>query len=611
MGARRVGIASRKQGGVLVAALVAVMAVAVMATCLLQVSRMTARRQSYALERRRAFYLAEAGLAEAYTGMMIGKTGAVGTEERPAKLGNGLVWVEATALDERRVQLVSTGMSGRGQAILAMSLELGETSVASLGVFANEPLDIPPGVQISGFDSSAGGEEALELPGDPSEDLSTIGRVGSNAEMAVSGTRAQPTVVRADLMPGPLTEVLIEGNVSHTGTIEPRSEPAPLPPVEVPFAPEGSGMRTRGSVPVLLGGGDVGLVFLDVTAGGSVVLQGPCTLVVDDLTVASGGTLELDATLGPISVFVRDQLSFADGSMISSKMSDPGQAIVQVESTTAALVACSGQFQGVLYAPQAEVTVGASAQILGALVANQLVLSSGAELIFDQHLDELSEDASLPKFLSWRIVEMSNAVAGEGGMDAFSLLGVDSSTLESPADSHADQWLHVVYEGSGGATFTYDGMESLFDWRQVREVVELARDGRQVLFPGLDPTNTPPAPPATPALAAIKQDPPLSSSELRDRLLGLSPLSLDEILAAIGLSPGLSSSHLRAVLEGNGPLGSTELGALIDRANPISSSDLKDVLLDSSPLPADVLARVILGDTPLDLSDQLAVIAGQ
>ncbi len=613
MHSRKLMSNARRRGGVLIAALFAVMTVAVMAACLLQVSGMRARRQGDALERRRAFYLADAAMAEAYTGMLIGKTGDVGTEEKPAKIGGGLFWVRAVALEESRVQLLSTGMWGRGRVDLAMTVELGETSVASLGVFASDPLEIPPGSKITGYDSSAqeGLSDGISPQTLPQSGASFgSGRIGSNADVTIRGTKEQPTTVSAELIPGPRHQAALVGVVTHSGQIEPRTRAAPLPAVEAPFEPVQPGVKHTGRYPLVIPGGDIGLQYLEVGSGAAVIVQGPCNLVVKDLTLVAGASIEFDSRLGTVSIWVENRLNLAEQSMIASTGSDPSQTVVQVVSEAPGLMASSGSFIGVLYAPKAQITIGSKVLFRGALVAKQLVLAPGATFTFDRHLDDVAIDQSLPRFLSWRILELSSSGNVREGTDPYTILGVDEESLMSPAQSHADQLIHVIYKNDAGKALDYEGMESLFDWTDVSEVGELVRNGTQVLFPPTMAETVPPAP-ASPALDALHATPPLSSKKLKDLLKKISPLTTNEIVAAIAASPGLNSGDLKSVLKENMPLGSTELAAVIDRAAPMKSKELKDVLIEASPLPAAILSRVLLGDTPLSIPDKLAVLKKQ
>ena len=130
-----------RRGGVLVLALVAVSSVAVMAACMLQMSMACMSRQRAAIESKQAFYLAEAGLTEAYLGLSIGKTGNVGRPDRPAVFGGGLFWVEATQQAPRRVRLESTAMFAGSRTVLAMLAERGEVSVAEVTASARAAID--------------------------------------------------------------------------------------------------------------------------------------------------------------------------------------------------------------------------------------------------------------------------------------------------------------------------------------------------------------------------------------------------------------------------------------------------------------------------------------
>ena len=71
-------------GGALLIALMLATSVAVLAVSVLQVSAYFTRRQVRTQHNTRAFYVAEAALAEAYHSMTAGGTGQVGSREQPA-----------------------------------------------------------------------------------------------------------------------------------------------------------------------------------------------------------------------------------------------------------------------------------------------------------------------------------------------------------------------------------------------------------------------------------------------------------------------------------------------------------------------------------------------
>ena len=94
------------------------------------------------------------------------------------------------------------------------------------------------------------------------------------------------------------------------------------PPVEVPTFPASPGVEHNGGVPLVLPSGDVNLAYLRVAADSQVIAQGPCNLVVNDLTLSPGASLEFDTQLGPIRVWVRGSLTMNDGSEISCSDTD-------------------------------------------------------------------------------------------------------------------------------------------------------------------------------------------------------------------------------------------------------------------------------------------------
>ena len=139
-----------RRGGVLVLSLIAVGVVASLSVAYLQLSATVTRSQAAASDVKLSFYLAEAGLAEAYSGLQVGRTGNVGSESKPVILGDGLFWVEATELDDDHLQLDSTGMAKSGKAELSMVIRKGSTNVGGLGIFSEDDLVIGDGTLIDG-----------------------------------------------------------------------------------------------------------------------------------------------------------------------------------------------------------------------------------------------------------------------------------------------------------------------------------------------------------------------------------------------------------------------------------------------------------------------------
>lgn len=593
---------SRRRGGVLLFSLITAGVVAVLATCLLQLAGASMRRQASALEIKRSFYAAEAGLAEAYGGLRVGKTGNVGSSAMPARLGEGLFWVTARDLDASRVQLDSTGMVGLGRAVLSLVAERGETSVASLGMFSDGSLAIPPGVQIVGYDSELGAPiepppvAPAPAPGTP---LPLVARLGSNQSIQVDASKGSPTVIYGDLGHGPSGQTVVGSDATHVGEIAGREESAELPEVELPQQPGTNVVSPRSGKTLVLTPEDRAIGAIHVGAGAQVIVQGPARVVVNQLTVGANGHLEFDTQMGPIALYVAGEAQLQAGSTVSTTSTDPSRLLVQGANGADIGLLGQGALYGVVYTPAGEVTVGPTTPVYGAVVAQSLVVQPGAKLYFDRHLDDVAFELALPRMLSWRVVEMSSASNVSEGHDPFQILGVDRNSLPSPAAAHADQPIHVSYENLVGTPMVYDGPESGMDWTNVRAVTDLKRDGKDVVERKTE-TGVAPVVAPTAVMDAITAVPALDLRVLTNLLLNSSPLSSGELAAAISQT-GLSGSQLAQVLVKNAPLGSPELQAMLDRPLALGAAEQAAVLVASSPLPVDVLARVIGGTTNLTI----------
>ena len=143
----------RRSGSALVLSLIAVTVVTLLAMSYLELSNAQAKRQGRAADRKQAFYVAEAGLSESFAGMWIGKSGEVGSMAEPARFGDGLFWVEVEDLGDGYHKLDATGMYGAGRATLGIVVLEGGESVASLGIFSEDGVNIGPGTRIDRWDS--------------------------------------------------------------------------------------------------------------------------------------------------------------------------------------------------------------------------------------------------------------------------------------------------------------------------------------------------------------------------------------------------------------------------------------------------------------------------
>ena len=170
-----------RRGGALILSVIAVLVVSILAASFLELATAITRRMGQATDTMQALYLAEAGLAEAYTGLAVARTGNVGSEAAPVAYGGGLFWVEKTQHPGGVVELESTAMFGTGRMKLGLVCEPVEYSVSSLGLFTEESLRLSPDGRIDSFDSSQGTYQSQV--GTP---LNNLALVGSNGDISIA-----------------------------------------------------------------------------------------------------------------------------------------------------------------------------------------------------------------------------------------------------------------------------------------------------------------------------------------------------------------------------------------------------------------------------------------
>jgi hypothetical protein len=470
---RNQGTRSRK-GGVLIATLVLVSTVAALSACLFQIDSSRARRQLASTDNKRAFNIAEAGIAEAFYGVRIGKTGNVGSQTEPARFGDGLFWVVATELGGNVVGLESTGMCGSGRATLALVVHRKPASIAALGVLGGNDVTIGNDAKVDSYDSRTGAP--------PDETM----RLQSNGAIVVGDN----ATILGDAAPGPQSSITLGKGAKVTGSTAPNDQNVELPLLTVPHIESSGNVSGVLLLPKVLKGEMLAYDKLNVGSGTQVVIVGPTTLVVDTLTVANTGRLRFDSSGGPITLYVTNMIKLAPGAGLAFSSNDTKGVSLLVPSSenvdhdgdgiadSPVRIGCPGPFYGTLYAPEAKVSLPANFELFGTVAAKHLALGVGAAVHFDEALKaDGGDEASTVERLSWRVVEIPVEIAKNLTPDPFAALAVDPAALLAPAAAHADPGFQISidYVNLVGANVTYRGPESAFDWSLVKAVKTLER----------------------------------------------------------------------------------------------------------------------------------------
>lgn len=577
-----------RRGNALVLALVAVLGATTLGAGLLQFSLSVTQRQGHMADVKQAFYLAEAGLAEAYLGLSMSKTGNVGTAEEPAIYGDGAFWVEADDLGGNQVELTCTGMWGGGRVTLGMVVEPQDFFIAELGIFSADELRMNPDTLVDSFDSSAG-SYGVQAAAGLNNDQAVL---GSNHDIEV-GTNS---TILGDAFHGSASTLTLPDSSTISGLVGARTQPEVLPPVDVPVVTMQPGVLHSGALPLVIPPGTHGFEFLQVDSDSELVIQGPAKLVVDELYAEGRSHILFDTSGGPIDVYVTDSLDLKSGSAATTPTEQPLDVFVHVAAPAGHNVSfgASSEFYGFLYAPTSVVKVAADFEIFGGLVAKSFNLA--AKSLFHQDI-ALARDASarMPTLRSWRVVDIPDAVASSG-FGPFVTLGVDPAALPLPADAHEDQWLELTYVPQGGGTATYSGWESGFDWTSPQAVIAGTRDGMRFVATDPAPPSAPQAPPPPGTPQDWIGEASHASSDLTRWLVAVSPLTAGELNQAITRTPALDNGDLITLLDANQPLAAGTINTLLNSPTPLTSGQVKDEMIRNTPLANGDLNTVI--DSP-------------
>jgi hypothetical protein len=463
-------------GGALLFALISVMGIAAMSAALLQINSATSRRQSQAADDKRAFYIAEAGLSEAYGGLSRGRTGQVGSQAEPVAYGSGLFWVDSEENDDGTFTLDCTAMCRGGRSSVGMVVGRRELKLAALGMYSGQEMTVEGGTYIDSYDSGSGEYEAVFAAG---EDDRNRAVVGSSDDLILDSTAGR-IVVHGHTFCGPEAEVTTTGEpgAQVTGRTGPREAALDLPAVDAPDIELAPAVRHASVIPMTVTD-EAGFEGITVGAGSVLILRGPTTLVVGNLSLATGAEIVFDTTDGPIELFVTQSALFAQRSIISNTTQDPKAVSVQVapeEGFDGHLdLAATGEFYGLIYAPESRVDVAATCELFGAAIADELVVASGSKLHYDLALMSAGKNQdgiTLPRLISWRILSLPPAVR-DRNMDPFSVMGVDEATLASPAKAHEDVWVKLDYVNLSASATAYEGWYDDFDFGQASAVERL------------------------------------------------------------------------------------------------------------------------------------------
>lgn len=408
----RAGTRSRaRRGASMIVVLMAVSVGAVMLLALVTGVNSTRKEQRGSMENLSALYVSEAGLSHAVFDLGSGGTGVLGSEQNPIPYGDSGYWVEAVDLGGGKVSLVSTGTDGRAGSQIEVVVREQANGFYQWAAYGDESLDLDSNAFIDSYDSTVGDYDSQAVNSSGGDTWANEdGDVGSNGNIVMK----QNSTVFGDAQCGPSASTSVVGNAELSGSSTPAADLVELPPLVIPGTPSAGDLTVPGGTTHSMPAGDYAYGSFLASAGSTVKVYGPSTIVLTNMELASNSQFVVDATNGPVEVYVLEDFIIGSNTLLTSTTYSPADLEFFLESDnvidpdlTVDLdevdFNSNAKMYGTIYAPNAAVAINSNFELFGALVAHSVLLDSNAKVHYDESLGWTSSGASVAfDTLCWR-----------------------------------------------------------------------------------------------------------------------------------------------------------------------------------------------------------------
>jgi hypothetical protein len=421
----------RRRGSALLASLAVVIGVGALTAVSLQLQTSRLSRLQTENDKKRAFYLAEAVLAEAVLSLQHDGSGNIASEAAPAAFGDGFVFAETTEDEAGLLHVDAYGIQGRARQRLTRVLEKEFKPLSREGFYGRETLIVNPGTQAftdtrayrlyrqsvrAAKDAADGTNLIVAADGLPNLRNDVRPRLSSDGQIALlGGVGPLFTSLDVDVRPGPNAVLVLPVGTSVAGVTAPRAEPAPLPRIRPPKLPGAPDLLLRRLQTDSLQNSSR-LLRISVPSTAILNLTGPLTLVVDEWT--QGGTVNVNSTNGPVDLYVMQRFTLDSGARFNNPSGQASSLRIQVSAEDLAPLVIDRvrwnsnlPFIGQLYAPKANVRLPDRIHFKGALAAGTLQVGSRALLEHDPMLAVNGIGTNSFTDRSWRVLPVPPELA--------------------------------------------------------------------------------------------------------------------------------------------------------------------------------------------------------
>jgi len=424
---------NNKRGMVLVTVLLLTAALIILGTTAIMQTSTDLKIGSNYKTSTQAFYDAEAGVQYVLKKLAIdlddSDSTTVDMTADPISLNystpNGFYFTLPTVLTSLGSDQYSFPVTGHGsnnsEAVIEVVLSAEQKSAFEYGLFTNGLLDLKSSASVYSYDSrDTPDPDPTTFPGASTGEADIGSNTAIDTKMAtyIDGDLA----LGADSSDPPVDAVWTDtGTPTITGTtgetvghVDPDPLGANDPTSELydtfidivttnDNGVAGDGSPLEGSTAINLGNGGT----LTLTAG---------DYYVTEIILKNGSTLEIDATSGPVNIYLNGIVDAEDGELEAkngsaiNNLSEPTDFSIFSNSSQDITFKHSSDFKGMIYAPNAHVELKNTAGVYGLIWGNTATIHNDGEFYFDEAIKDkyLSPDNYTINVLSWKDDSLDN-----------------------------------------------------------------------------------------------------------------------------------------------------------------------------------------------------------
>src|SRR5882672_3675301 len=327
-----------RRGGALVLVAFATAGLAVLALSVTSLGMASSKEARVTHERLSSLYVAEAGISDAYAtlsaagqqGAQIGAAfGNCGSSAQPVSYDDSSYWVARTDNADGTISLVSTGTEDRSQSRVELVLKRDNNSILRWGAFGELGVVMASNSKADSYNSALGTYVSQATNGSGSNAYAlTHGNVGSNANITIK----QNAMVKGNAQPGPGSTATVLGNATVSGSILPAGNPQSLPPITVPTVATSGLMTVAKNTTTNLGSGSYHWSSAGLATGSTLNVTGPATLICDSLRLSSNSKIVVNASAGPVNIYVINDFVMSSNTHIYPTSYSPSDLTVYLQS---------------------------------------------------------------------------------------------------------------------------------------------------------------------------------------------------------------------------------------------------------------------------------------